>query len=60
MTAAREELERLAEHHEAQGVLFAKQATSNATWKHDHAQDVRRAADHFAIAAALRAQVASS
>lgn len=47
-------LEELAAHHERQGIAFAKKALNNAPWYHGHAQDTRRAADHFAVAAAVR------
>ena len=56
MTPDKAALMALAEHHDRQGVFHAKQAASNASWYHGHAADTRRAADHFAVAAALKAR----
>lgn len=56
MTPDKAALMALAEHRERQGVIHAKHAASNAPWYHQHAADTRRAADHFAVAAALRAR----
>lgn len=56
MSAA--ELLALAEHHDRQGVFHAKSARSNASWYHAQESDTRRAAEHFAVAAALRARAA--
>lgn len=46
----------LAEHHERQGILHARQAMNDASWYHARERDTRRAAEHFAVAAALRAK----
>ena len=51
------EIVELAEHHERQAMIYARQAASNAPWKHDHAQDTAKAANHFAVAAAVRAHL---
>lgn len=49
-----EELKVLADHHERQGIFHAKAAASKATWYHEQERDTRRAAEHFAVASALR------
>lgn len=59
MTATRDELLALAEHHDQQGVYHAKSAHNDAPWYHGHEKDTRRAAEHFAVAAALRARAES-
>ena len=56
MTQNTEALEALAAHHDAQGLFHAKAATSHAPWYHCHAADTRKAADHFAVADAIRAR----
>lgn len=56
----KDELIALADSHERRGVSRAEQAMSDATWYRDQAADTRRAADHFAVAAALRARAEDS